>query len=469
MKGNRHFGRLTSTPVDVPTSKRNHDVIALTSLPAGKMVPVAAIPMLREDSLRGSVTLKVEMLETKELLMNPVTMRARAICVPWLALERFQGSRDQFDRSWMGKPKTDDVGATVIPFIETHAMGAHGSNPIYKYMGYHGKATDQVNTMPLESVNTAWNWLARLRSKELAARLRLDTSLPPAFWPSSRFAHLVPDFDQAVIDGEVALNVVNSRLKVSGISLAPNDYGDIVNATRKDATTTPAGVVYPFSRASGGVTIRTTTDVAGTALPDIYAEMAENGITISLSSLKMAKQMQSFAKLREMYDGYDDEYIIDMLMDGLSIPDQALKQPFLVADESDRFEQAKRYATNAPKRHVRRGGGHATAPRAANVGGRDGADLRGMRAGADFRTAARSVLPSVGCPRRQRPAGRDAVVSPRCARPREGRRCVEQGYRYRPCNAERDLRVRADELEVEFVRPAHRRQVLSPDREHGDG
>lgn len=331
--------RQHTAPVKVPRSRRNHAIAVLTSLQAGKCMPIAAIPMLREDGIRGSINVAVEMLETKEILMNPVYLRVTAYCVPLLALARFEGSRDQFDRSYMGQPQID--GGGVIPFLETHAMGTHGSNAVYKALGLHGKPTDLVNTAYLEAYNLVWNFRAKNRSPEITERARLDASLAPAFWRNSRFEHVVPDFDQAVIDGEVALNVVNARMPVKGIGVVhPPTTSVVVGEMRETGGTIRAGDMY-----TGAGIQQATSIVSG--FPDVYAEMAENGITVSLSNIEMAKKTQAFAKLRERYQGHDDEYIIDMLMDGLSIPDQALKQPILLADQSVRFTQAKRYATDA--------------------------------------------------------------------------------------------------------------------------
>ena len=351
----KSVNRQQTQAVTYPRSRRNHGLAVLTSLPAGKCVPVAAIPMLREDGLNARLQIAVEMQETVEILMNPVFLRATAYVVPLLALERFEGSRDQFDRSYMGEPKVE--GGAVVPFIETHVMGAHGSNAVYKALGLHAKSTDLVNTMYLEAYNRIWNFRAKNRSPNIAERARLDTTLAPAFWRSSRFEHVVPDFDQAVIDGEVALNVTDRRAPISGIGLGNIRGNATVNAGVKDGKGDQAyPLAYPargfddsvtdnsahvFVRTKGGI-------VPGDPLrTDIFAELAESGITVSLSNLELAKKTQAFAKLRERYQEHDEEYIIDMLMDGLSIPDQALKQPILLADRSVRFQQAKRYATDA--------------------------------------------------------------------------------------------------------------------------
>ncbi|WP_189422677.1 hypothetical protein [Devosia pacifica] len=296
--------------------------------------------------MRGSVRITVEMQETKELLMNPVVLRARAYCVPWLALERFEGSRDQFDRSYMGQPKVE--GGTVVPFIETALFGTHGSKEVYVAMGMHGKADDMVNTMPLESYNAVWNFLAENRSKEIEKRTRLDDTLAPAFWPRSRFEHVVPDFDQAVIDGEISLNMVQGGLQLRGIGRSGSSVTLSGVRTNESAVEGDGTVVYDRAFRTTDPNGPLTFEVdESTGRPKIFAEMEAGGISVSLSNLELAKKTQAFAAMRQRYEGIDDEYIIDMLMDGLTIPDQALKQPFMVADKSVRFSQVKRYASDS--------------------------------------------------------------------------------------------------------------------------
>lgn len=348
----KNINRQTTAPLSVPRSNRNHLVQVLSSAKAGVCHPVAFIPMLREDALRAGIRINVEMLETKEILMNATSARITAYLVPLLALERFEGSRDQFDRSYMGEPQYE--GGSVVPFIETHAMGAHGSNPVYKAAGLHGKAADTVNTAYLEAYNAVWNFRAKNRSPDITLRTRLMNTLAPAFWQHSRFAHVVPDFDQAVIDGEVALNVTQGKMPVKGFGLLETGSG-VSNArlvkTSDGQTQTfeKAWGVQNVDGASGGVGQAKLVVKEGTVagFPDIYAELAENGVSVSLSNIELARKTQAFAKMRERFEGHDEEYIIDMLMDGLSIPDQALKQPILLADRTVRFGQAKRYATDA--------------------------------------------------------------------------------------------------------------------------
>ncbi|KKB09521.1 hypothetical protein VE26_06340 [Devosia chinhatensis] len=310
--------------------------------------------MLREDALRGAISINLEMLETKEILMNPVNARVTAWLVPWLADPRFEGSEDQFNRSWAGRAKIN--GGATVPFFETHAMPAHGQDPIYKALGMHAPVGAQVNNWYRKAYNLIWNYRAANRSRHLDERLLDDTSLAPAFWQHSRFAHIVPDFDDAMFEGEVALNIVEQRLPISGIgvpTVAVGQSGPLqVRETMRggDAQVTNYGIGMSTTTSSPNFFwMRGVSGPGGYFVPDIYAEMQQGGVTISLANLELAKKTQAFARLRQQFEGHDidDEWLVDMLMSGLSIPDMALRHPIMIADRTVRFGQAKRYATDA--------------------------------------------------------------------------------------------------------------------------
>jgi len=358
--------RQVPVPQNVPRSRRNHAIATLTSMPAGKMVPLAVFPMLREDKFTGSFQVAVEMLETREFLMNPVNLRVMAYCVPWLAFERFEGSRDQFDRSYAGLAKIE--GGATVPFFETAAAGAYGANPIRKYLGLHAAAADNVNTMYDEAYNLIWNYRALNRSPLLTPRGRLTNTLAPAFWSHGRFENVVPDFDQAVIDGEIALNIIGGQLPLVYTGGAPVTTKNVTRvATAADlgwkafnaggsVDATAAANMHLFTATSdtyiesGNSGTKLSLDPNGgliVTLSDIFAEMDASGVTVSLSNLELARKTQTFARIREQYEGIDDDHIIDMLMGGMQVPDQALKNPFLIADQITRIGQAKRYATDA--------------------------------------------------------------------------------------------------------------------------
>lgn len=344
MKMQSMNNRLSTTPIRAPRSNRTHTARGLTSLPAGKMVPIAAVPLLREDSIRsGRLRFSFESMETAEILMNAISVRVTAYLVPFLAMDRFQGSMDQLNRSYMGEPFGDN---DVVPFIETEPFGPHGANDVYRYLGLHGRPNQQVNTMYLEAYNQIWNFRARNRSRHIDVRDRLDADLAPAFWVHDRFRHIVPDFDQAVIDGEVALNIADAKMPVKGIGpTAVLQGGSIPKAIRhSDGTIGPNKPSYTTANSQIMMNVKGTN---AEPFADIYAELQDNGITVSLSNIEMARKTQAFAKLREQYNGHDDDYIINLLMNAISIPEQAFAQPMLIGDRTTVFGMSKRYASDS--------------------------------------------------------------------------------------------------------------------------
>lgn len=336
--------RMATNPIVAPRTMRHQTARALTSLPAGKMVPIAAFPLLREDTLRsGRIRQSFELNETAEILMNAVNVHVRAYLVPMLVLERFNGSMDQLNLSYEGKPPLE--GEAVVPYIETQAFGAHGTNKVYQYLGLHGRTDQLVNTAYLEAYNQIWNFRAKNRSPKLALRTRLQTDLAPAFWSHDRFRHIVPNFDQAAIDGEVTLNVVNSKLPVKGIGVQTGaiTYNSAETVKETGGGTASYANSYQSNEANKKLVMKAT---AANGAPAVFAEMAANGITVSLSNIELAKKTQAFAKLREQYNQHED-WVINLLMDGITIPDQFYKQPMLLAERKTIFGMAKRYASDA--------------------------------------------------------------------------------------------------------------------------
>lgn len=350
--------RKNTQPLAVPRTMRRHSARGITSLPAGKMVPIAAFPLLREDAVRsGRLRFGFESMETAEVLMNAINVSVKAYLVPFLALERFNGSMDQLNLAYQGKPPLE--GEDVVPFIETAEFGAHKTNKVYQYLGLHGRPDQLVNTAYLEAYNAIWNFRAENRSPDLSLRTRLQTDLAPAFWLHDQFRHIVPDFDQAAIDGEVPLNVTSdglalsaSRAPVVGLGKHTNDISTGPQTVRES---TQATRQYSYFRTIDGGQSNTEffAEMTAEGYPDIradlsgiVAEMTENGITISLSNIELARKTQAFAKIRQRYNAHDD-WIINLLMDGVTIPDQALKHPMLIAERRTVFGMAKRYATDS--------------------------------------------------------------------------------------------------------------------------
>jgi len=321
---------LLTTPLTPKRSTRIDQKTVITSGNAGKIIPVACIPLLREDGVKRSrMQIAVEMMETAEVLFNGVNVTVSAHLVPKLAFDRFNGM-DDLNRSYQGVPRED--GETPIPFIETHTF-SQADNEFYKTLGMHAQGSATVNRDYIEAYNTVVNFRRKERSSSLSMRTMTDTSLAQAFWNHTTMAHIVPDFDQAIIDGEVALNVVGSQLPLRSDGYVEELIGGVYKA-------------YPTGGDSAGAPSGNSTDGYNWTT-QIFAEMADDGITVSLSNIEMAKKTQAFAKARSMFQGHDDDYIIDTLMSGIRIPDQAMKQPILLAQQRTQMGYQQRFASDA--------------------------------------------------------------------------------------------------------------------------
>lgn len=346
------LNRTSVSPVQHSRTNRNHEIRVLTSMPAGKFTPIAFAGLLREDAVRrGAVQIACEMGETAELLLNPVRFRAMVHFYPFLAEPDFEGSMDQLNRSYSGQPQIE--GGDVIPFFESVVVSDFSALPIYKAAGLHVKDSVAHNPLYAKAYNSVWNFLAKNRSPDITERSIYDTSLAPAFWDLRRFGHVVPSFDQQLIDGAVPIDVIDGTLNVKGIGLLQTAQTRAANLSMREtggATPThPFGYniegwgAQPGTAGEATLGIKTAGD---TGFPEITAELAESNIRLTLSNIELAKKTQAFAKIRQAYTGHSEDWVIDMLMAGLSIPDQELKQPLLLAEGEALVQQQKRFATD---------------------------------------------------------------------------------------------------------------------------
>ena len=218
-----------SAPITVQKSMRAARGRVLTSGDAGKILPLKYEWLHREDGVQsGKIRVNVEMMETSEMLMNGVGVTLYAHFVPMLAFDRFNGSMNELNASYKGE---NGVAGSVVPFFEsnkfydagedvvkattrligsTQAIDTTTSNSwaftadFYQAMGIHTQA-ENFNTTPVEAYNAIVNHRRKARSKSLTLRNAFDHSLAEAFWINNGMQNIVPDFDQALIDGEVQL------------------------------------------------------------------------------------------------------------------------------------------------------------------------------------------------------------------------------------------------------------------------
>jgi hypothetical protein len=362
-----------STPITVQRSTRRDRGRVLTSADAGKILPLKYIPMLREDAVkRGRVRVNLEMMETAELLMNGIQVNVMAHYVPMLAFDRFNGSMEELNRSYKGETgiaggvvpyfesnKYFDVNTQVVtPIaagtgtyqsagIDTDGWGVNGLDEFYQTMGIHFQGL-YFNTTPVESYNAIVNHRRKARSASLPLRNAYDHTLAEAFWALDN-NHIVPDFDQKLIDGEVSLTGLTFKAPL----VAQNATGSVASGYEVpmgDGVTRPSGTMPDG-----------TAYTSGYVFDDIWAELTSGGdATMSLADIEQAKKTAAFAKLRSMYDGIDDEYIIDLLMEGIRVPEETMKQPILLAKQTTMIGYNQRYATDAANLDTSVTNGYAT-------------------------------------------------------------------------------------------------------------
>lgn len=320
--------RMKTDPIPVVRQHRTMRARDVTSLKMGKVIPVAAFPLLRMDSCAGRLNLAFDMNETYEVLLNRMYVRTTVMFIPAVANERFERSPSIFERSFAGEPRDNQEGSSVVPFVETHAFPATaGSHEVYKALGLNAKAGTLVNTAYQEGYNQGVNFMRRQRSNALPM-LELDNSdLAAALWGPNAFSEVVPDFDDAMIAGEFPLTLQDGKLP---LKMKPGEgsglFGEI-NYRSED------GAVF-----------------AGNAAPSearrLYAELTGQTSTVSLANIDQARALVDWAKKREGYEGHLDSWHIDSLMQGITIDELAWLQPMLIDSKIAEVRQLKRMATD---------------------------------------------------------------------------------------------------------------------------
>lgn len=317
---------IPTDPITVEKSLRRETIRVLTSSNAGRIVPVAVIPLLREDRVSTSrIRVAVEMMETVELLENGINVTAYAHFVPHLALDRFK-SMDELNRSYQGQP---GAGGSVIPYFQTITYDRNAD--FWKTLGIHAVQGATVNAAPVEYYNEIVNFRRRSRSEKLPLRTALDTTLAPAFWKHNDLAHIVPDFDQAMIDGEVTLNIAAARLPIQSRWAVPSGV---------------SGKAPFVDTAAPGYAALSAAGISAADTSAIWAELSGQNVILSLSNIELAKKTAAFAQMRERFAGIGDDALIDLLMEGIRVPDEALKQPILLDRKSTLMGYNRRWATD---------------------------------------------------------------------------------------------------------------------------
>jgi len=348
---------IPNSPIAVQKSVRSAKGRVLTSGDAGKILPLKYEWLHREDGVRsGKVRVNVEMMETSEMLMNGVGVTLYAHYVPMLAFDRFNGSMDELNRSYK---KENGAAGSVVPFfesnkywnIDTQTVGSgssatawdnesvYGIGTFYQTLGIHTEATN-LNSTLVEAYNAIVNHRRKARSKSLPLRNAYDHTLADAFWINNGMQNIVPDYDQSLIDGQVSLAGLTFQAPIKAPRATNYNLSRDADGNSGHALTGSA-----WSPAMTGTEIIDEGDMF--LFDEMYAELTTGGnATMSLADIEQARKTAAFAKLRAKYDGIDDEHVIDLLMSGIRVPEEALKQPILLGRQRAMIGFNQRYATD---------------------------------------------------------------------------------------------------------------------------
>jgi len=346
----RDIARTNTQPLAPPRTMREIAMDVGTSVPAGRMTPIAAFPLLREDSLKTStIFAKVDLMEAAEAVRNPIKVRFMAYFVPFLAFSKFDGGRDEFDRSYSKKAGAN--GQPVTPFFETMNLGADGSIPILRYLGFHNHLNFQGNDAYIRAYNLIWNFRARNRSKTLydaKKRLETATTLAPAFWNHEQFKYIVPDWDDVAMEGAVDLSFTTGDIPVVGTGAM--QFEGTVNDMGQKSITAGGGGTSNISLNSAVSGASRSLQLARAA-SGVVARLAGAGIKMSLANIELATRTMWYAEAKAQFEGLvqgdvEDSVAIDLLMQGISVPDKMWQQPILVADKTVVANLDKRWATD---------------------------------------------------------------------------------------------------------------------------
>lgn len=317
------------SPLVHKKTKRMDKKRVLTSGNAGQILPVAWAPLLRMDSVtRGEYVINCEMMETAEKLASGISVCAYAHFYPFLAADRFDGM-DNFNRSYQN---VAEAGGAVTPFFET--VTYNSTQAFWSTLGHHAATGASINASPLEAYNGIVNHRRNARSKSLPERTKHDHTLAEAFWRNNSMQHIVADFDQVMLDGEIPI----TGLTFGGLTSPYKKENHSVNGADGSS-----GIMSKWGPVGNSPSVSNNKYVWS----DISMEMAAGGATLSMANIEMAKKTAAFARIRSNYDGIDDDHIIDMLMDGITVPDELSKQPILIGKSESQFGYTQRYASDA--------------------------------------------------------------------------------------------------------------------------
>ena len=362
------MARQSSTPVPYEASMRPDNQVIMTSGRAGVVVPLGYIPILPGESLSGRIGVDIKLAEMPKPLLNGVVANVQAWALSRSAFPQFPG-RDELNHAMSGEVikslgSADRAPPAYYTEISGAALTTAAASAFFRTLGLHIPNGSKINSDLIDAFNLIYNFRLAAHSSRLTRRkyasedIAEATSLPPAFWPSGRFAHVVPDYEQALIQGSLDLDVLAGRLPIDGIGINTTVGASDANTNNRFVGQSgPGSKVFGSSvnaSVAAGVRIRTAA-VGGDATkpaPDVWADMVGSVVGITLNDIDKARITQAYAKLHAAYagndaTGFDNETtLVALLMQGIDPGAENFKRPWL---DSKRVPVgfAERFATDA--------------------------------------------------------------------------------------------------------------------------
>lgn len=380
------MARQSNTPVQFQTTLRHDRNALMSSGRAGQVVLVDYMPVLRGDSASGRVGIDIDLADMPKPLHNAVMARVQAWFVPKSYFPQFAGY-DEFQASYNGTTiralgQSDRTAPGFFNLLSEADTAAFANSVMAQTLGLHVDTNARVHADVIDAYNLVYNFRLAAHSSKLelkkysAENLTSALAYGPAFWPSGRLSSIVPDYEAALIRGALDLDVVAGRLPVSGIGFDDAWYSKAANwstATLRQTTATSPATTKAGSWSqthdmnvgstgsgdpivaglSNGVRVATVGTGPANRRPDVWAEMADQSIGTSLADIDKARQLQSFAKLRQAYAGndptgfVDDDAIVADLMQGFQVPMDQFNRPWLLDSKNVTFGMIERYSTDA--------------------------------------------------------------------------------------------------------------------------
>lgn len=376
------ISRQNTSPVTFNRTMRRDRVTAMTSGRAGKVVPVDYFPLLAGDSASGRLGIDIELGEMPRPLLNGVLANVQTWVVPKCAHAQFSGFDDYMHAREGSDIKT--LGAadrTPPPFFNT-LTGADlttvANSDFMKALGIHNPSGVDINVDLIDAYNLIYNFRLAAHSSKLTREdyatenLANALALKRAFWPKSAMSRVVPDYESALIVGQLDLDIQSGQLPISGLGAENQNAGTGVNESVDETDQSNPTYATAKNLSNNAANDRVYAKTSGGFL-QIFAEMAGQTIPATLADIDKARTTQAFAKLRQAYAGNDstgfgnDDTIVAMLMSGLSVPEEYFKRPILLDNAIVPFGFTERFATDAANLDDSVSQGRASASLSLNI------------------------------------------------------------------------------------------------------